>query len=394
MNSSKATKTTKSITALLLLLSTSCNALSLVSENAQLARGRLQEALSSVNAAKLTLSPELIIPEPTDPTVLLLQADAVSKLSSSLRTNAKANAAFVSGSVNAVKVFCMEQESARGNFPSPLPVIYCPSSNSASSDDDDQSEVLGEISSAGASGILYTILGGEEISSIEQITQDEQLSSAFQVALDNGMQLIPEVVLSKDVNTSLKSEEEMLSLIDALKDKCGGVDPVALIVTFGAYQSEEDTDDDTKAEEDASDDDDDDTEPVVYTPPPVTRALKKRIPILGSIRQAAGGGRIGSAVADLKTHGYTGAILRCECLPGFRMNPDLDFVGGFWAAAIGDLKSTKSKNFNFRSKVALERDVPMEWYNYQKDVMESGALGDMSAGEDPLDSDNGDYKGF
>lgn len=40
------------------------------------------------------------------------------------------------------------------------------------------------------------------------------------------------------------------------------------------------------------------------------------------------------------------------------MNPDLKVVGGFWSAAIGDMKSLKSKNFNFRSKVKLEKDVP------------------------------------
>ena len=84
---------------------------------------------------------------------------------------------------------------------------------------------------------------------------------------------------------------------------------------------------------------------------------------------------------------------------GYWMNPDLEFVGEFFlgGAAIGDLKSTKSKNFNFRTEVALERDIPMEWYNYQKDVMESGALGGGDAGNnptDPVDSDSGDYKGY
>ena len=108
----------------------------------------------------------------------------------------------------------------------------------------------------------------------------------------------------------------------------------------------------------------------------------------------AGGGRIGSAVQAHKESGFNGVILRCDCLPGYRMNPDLDFVKNFWGAAIGDLKSTKSKNFNFRSKVALERDIPMEWFKYQKSVMESGALGGNEPGANPLDSANGDYQGF
>lgn len=50
------------------------------SELAELARGRLREALRSP-AGKLTLSPEIIIPEPNDPTALLLQASEVTKTS-------------------------------------------------------------------------------------------------------------------------------------------------------------------------------------------------------------------------------------------------------------------------------------------------------------------------
>ena len=78
------------------------------------------------------------------------------------------------------------------------------------------------------------------------------------------------------------------------------------------------------------------------------------------------------------------------------MNPDLAVVGGFWSAAISDLKSLKSKSFSFRSKVKISKDVPMEWYNYQKDVMESGALGlgGGGGGDDGLNPDAGDYKGF
>jgi len=104
---------------------------------------------------------------------------------------------------------------------------------------------------------------------------------------------------------------------------------------------------------------------------------------------------MGAAVALHKEYGFKGCVLRCDCLPGYRMNPDLNFVGGFWGAAIGDLKRTKSKSFNFRSTIALDRDIPMEWYKYQKNVMESGALGspEGSAG-DPLDTSAGDYKGF
>jgi len=104
---------------------------------------------------------------------------------------------------------------------------------------------------------------------------------------------------------------------------------------------------------------------------------------------------MGASVKNYKEFGYTGTVLRCDCIPGIRMNPDLDLVGGFWSAAIGDLKSTRSKTFNFRSKVPLDKDVPMEWFNYQKDIMDSGALGGPDdAGVSSLEQSNGDYQGF
>ena len=357
------------------------------SESAKLAKYRLQESLSSISG-KLTLSPEIVLPEPNDPTALLLQASEVTKLSTRIRTSAKANAAWVAGSLNTLKSFCAEQETARGNFPGPVPVIFCDSAfNSGSEDKDENSNIrpeISELAQAGVSGLLSCVLGGKEISSVDEIETDEELGAAFASAIENGIQLIPEVVLSPEKKWS---EEDVTSLVEAVCTKCGGdEDPACIVLTVNPSQ---DNDDDS--ESNASDENDEEE----LLLPIVSKEIKKRLPILGSVRALAGGNRMGSAVADLKKAGFTGAFLRSDCVPGFRMNPDLDFVGGFWSAAIGDLKSTKSKNFNFRSKVQLDRDIPLEWYNYQKDVMESGALGSPGGGgPDPLDTDNGDYQGF
>jgi len=90
-------------------------------------------------------------------------------------------------------------------------------------------------------------------------------------------------------------------------------------------------------------------------------------------------------------------LSRSECVPGYRMNPDLQFVSGFWTAAISDIKSTKSKSFNFRSKIDQgfkDRDLPMEWYNYQKDVMDSGSLGESIPTPGNVNTGNGDFVGF
>lgn len=292
-----------------------------------------------------------------------------------MRNNAKANAVFVSGSLNAIRAFCTEQETARGNFPSPLPVIVCDTSYGG-----EDSVEFSDLAEAGASGVLHSILGGKKVSSVDDIKADDNIVCAFEAARDSGIQLIPELVLSHETDFD---EAQMTDIVEALTEKCGA-EPAALLLTIGSYQNDDDDDDDSGEGEEVKE----------VKLPKVSKALKKRIPILGSVREVAGGGRIGSSVSKFKECGFNGAVLRCECLPGFRMNTDLDLVGGFWSAAIGDLKSTKSKTFNFRSKVSLEKDVPMEWFNYQKDIMESGALGGDDPGISPLDSGTGAYQGF
>eukprot|EP00562_Extubocellulus_spinifer_P004360 CAMPEP_0178523472 /NCGR_PEP_ID=MMETSP0696-20121128/29109_1 /TAXON_ID=265572 /ORGANISM="Extubocellulus spinifer, Strain CCMP396" /LENGTH=92 /DNA_ID=CAMNT_0020154705 /DNA_START=28 /DNA_END=303 /DNA_ORIENTATION=- len=84
------------------------------SEAAATAKLILHQSLSSPSGKKLTYTPELSIPEPSDPTALLLQSTEVGKLSQQLRDVAKANCVVVGGSVGALTTFCGEQENARG----------------------------------------------------------------------------------------------------------------------------------------------------------------------------------------------------------------------------------------------------------------------------------------
>ncbi|GMI19823.1 hypothetical protein TeGR_g6541 [Tetraparma gracilis] len=63
---------------------------------------------------------------------------------------------------------------------------------------------------------------------------------------------------------------------------------------------------------------------------------------------------------------------------------------------LASLRSAKSRTFaGFRSKVVLDikYDVPKQWANYQKDVMDSEALGKSEIKEGDA-GDSGDYKGF
>lgn len=327
--------------------------LSSVAERSQLAKSRLNEALSSPSG-KLTLSPEIIIPDPTDPTAILLQASAVQALSETIRSS-KANAAFLEGSTQAVRTFLSEQEQARGSFPGPVPVVYC-----GNEDEDYTDEELQQLSESGCAGMSVTMT----------LDAFEEHVDACKQALDCGLQPVPEVIISEEAAKSW-TEEDVAGLVDTLTSAFD-MEPVSVLLTI-----------------ESSDDSDDDAEQV--TLPPVSKDLSKKIPILGSVNAP---GKISEELARFKEAGFTGAVLRATCLPTFR-TPDLEPVARFWGSTISDLKSTRSKSFSFRSKNKMEKSVISEWAKYSKDVVESGAIGDVGqdAGE-KLDTEAGDYKGF
>eukprot|EP00984_Skeletonema_dohrnii_P013145 scaffold5416_cov113-Skeletonema_dohrnii-CCMP3373.AAC.5 len=365
--------------SLALLLLQNVNALSITeSSRAQTARSRLSEAFRSPSK-KLTLHPEIVLPEPSDPTALLLRASEVTKLSQVLRTRAKANAVFVEGTVDALAPMGKEQEDARGNFPGPVPIVY------SLTDSANLSSSLEELQTVdGVEGVMLSFFGGKEIDSVDaylEEAKDSAITDMCSAIWEAGLQPIPELVLSPG---SEWSEEDVERLVDAVKDTCGGLDPVSIVFTNGETA-------DSEEEESNEEEEEEDSTPALSIP----ASVSKRTAFIGSIRTNAGGGRMNLATSQLSTDKFNGAFLRADCVPGYRLNPDLNVVGGFWSAAMGDLKSLKSKNFSFRSKVKLEKDVPMEWYNYQKDIMDSGALGKPSGGPDPtLNSEGGDYKGF
>lgn len=280
---------------------------------------------------------------------------------------------FVEGSVDALTPLGKEQESARGNFPGPVPIIC---SLNIDEIDKDRLESLANID--GVEGVLVPFCVTKGISSVDSYAEEISGKPLTELCGDiwaAGMQPIPEIIVSKG---SEWNDEQVISLIDAVKETCGGLDPVSIV--FTSQESEEDS-------EEAND----------LSTPEITipTSIKKRIAFVGSIRTTAGEGRMNQAISQLSSCNFSAAFLRADCVPGYRMNPDLNVVGGFWAAALSDLKSLKSKSFSFRSKVKIENDVPMAWYNYQKDVMDSGALGLSGGGPDPtLNTDAGDYKGF
>lgn len=327
-------------------------------------KGRLRDALSSLSG-KLTLSPEIVIPEPTDPTAILLQSNAIKVLSERIRTQAKANSAWLAGSPTSVQTFCTEQEDSRGNFPGPVPVVYCGSETNVEA-----------LAGTGIEGMLVQANNGEPLESIESLQDDTNLQSIFQAATESGIVPIPEIVIG-DSTAASWDEETTQRLVDTLESALGD-EPACLLITINP---------------DGSADEDDEEDEKQVSLPRVSKPLSKRLPIVGSVRAKAGDNRMGVETERFKEAGFTGTVLRSDCVPGFRMNPDLDLVGRFWGACIGDLKSTKSKSFQFQTRNYLDKSVPLEWARYQKDVLDSGALGEA---EDniPVDMANGDYQGF
>lgn len=368
----------------------------------------LAQSFSSPSG-KLTLSPEILIDDPSTPTGLLLQSSAVSSLSEALRTKAKANGAFVScASLSSLKIFCKEQEDARGNFPGPIPVIYCGKPKDADKtplpdDDDADADVVdwNEVAAAGAAGILVST---SIVSSIDDVTQDATFAQRCQAAWEAGLPPIPEITVLDTLATTWK-EDDMEQLVAKITNSIGEggggpTDPAMILLSIQQTTSstattnvdnQDDNNNKNKEEEEESEEGEEATLPL----PTISRALGRRIPILGSIRTSAGANRLGEETARWKAAGFTGALLRQECLPGWRNKPSIEYVSDFWAACIGDLKSTRSKTFDFRSRNLMEKSMPVEWAKYQKSVLDSGALGEAEDNsEGGFNPNNGDYQGF
>ena len=310
------------------------------SPRAEISRSRLTEAFRSPSK-KLTFHPEVLLPDPSDPTALLLRATEVKKLSQALRTKAKANAVFVEGTVDALTPMGKDQEDARGNFPGPVPIIYI------LGEDNNLSSCLERLGNVdGVEGMLVPLFGGKQIDSVDSYVEESlnnpTLAGDFLAIWNAGLQPIPEIVLSFD---SVWPEEDVIRLVDAVQNTCGGLDPVSIVFTSAVGD---------KAADENGDGLDEPQTPNITIP----ASISKRTTFIGSVRTTAGEGRMNAAISELSSCNFNGAFLRADCVPGYRFNPDLSVVGGFWSAAIGDLKSLKSKSFSFRSKVKLTKDVP------------------------------------
>ena len=371
---------------------------------AEQARLILSQALSSPSAKKLTYSPELVIPEPLDWTSIALQTNAIQALSTQLR-QAKANVLFVQpAAVTALQTMATEQASVLGNFPGPVPLVYCLAEPAAYEDSTQEAlqSQLTEIATAGATGILVPIT--------DWSTPGGAWQTLCQTALDCGLQPIPELLVSQDTSTTTGVASWMDQVCSTL-----GFDPVAVVLTRQT-KDDDDGDESDAMEEDemvstlsvstlpyetSNDDNNNDQEEASSRKAPI----KTRIPILGSIQIPVGEGRLQAESNRLQqTAGYfCGALLRNSCLPrGLQLDDNnsknslqiLELLGPFWASCLNDLKSTKSKSFSFRAKNHMEKSVATEWGNYQKSVMESGALGDPNESYSVVDEAAGEYKGF
>jgi hypothetical protein len=338
----------------------------------------LDREVFSSPSGKLTYSPEIVVPEPKDATAILLLSNSVQILSQRIR-QAQANAAFLEGSVDALRTFCNEQATAAGNFPGPVPVIYCSSEKARPSNSG-----FKEVRDAGAKGVLIPVdwqPGGQDddFAALDQ----GQFVLSCQAAADAGLAVIPELRVAHgdeiEVNHVVKRIENALS---------NG--PAAIVLTYAGPPTVDAIDDDDDKDDQSATADVAASAPL----PSVSKETTRRIPVLCSVRAEAGENRLADAADRVKAAGYSGAFLRSECLPGFRLQLDMEILSSFWQACISDLKSTRSKSFSFRAKNNMEVSAATKWGNYQKNVLESGALGDPNDSYSVVDSAAGEYKGF
>lgn len=330
--------------------------------SAEISRNKLAAAFASPSG-KLTLSAELVIPEPKDATSILLLSNAVQILSERIRS-CKTNAAFVHGSLTALQTLTNEQATARGNFPGPVPVVYC-----------DGSEDFENVASAGADGVMVQVCDGVELNSILEITSNAAWTEVCRAVVKAGLQPIPEITVNQEMAATW-SADDVETLVTAVIDAVG-MEPVSIILTVNPPINNNDEVEDT-----------------IVLIPTIPKAAAKRVPILGSVRATAGDNRLSEETIRYKDAGFSGTVLRSECVPGFRLQPNLEIVGKFWQACITDLKSTRSKSFSFRSKNKMNVSLATKWGNYQKNIIESGALGDPNESSSLVDTAAGDYQGF
>lgn len=311
-------------------------------------------------SGKLTYSPELVVPESRDPTAILLLSNSIQVLSQRIRKS-QANAAFLEGSMDALRTFCNEQAAATGSFPGPVPVIYCNAKTKASFKD---------IHDAGAKGVLIpvdwkgTTHGSLNVAFVE----------ACNAAADVGLAVIPELCVENGVDIDM---DQAVACFESVLSK----GPAAIVLSYAIPP-------------DAADEDSSPAAANANTLPSVSKQTTKRIPVLYSVWTQAGENRLADAAERVKGAGYTGAFLRRQCLPGFGLQLDMEILSSFWEACVSDLKSTRSKSFSFRAKNNMEVSAATKWGNYQQNVMDSGALGDPKDSFSAVDSSAGEYKGF
>ena len=444
--------------ALGLSFSSSSSESSTTRRTAEENRVRISGALSSVVPGKLTYGVEVCVRPVLDPTAILLRSTTVATLGSRLK-DARANAVLFGRDdrdddrdddddddhLDLLRTLC--QQLSEGFVP--VPVLYrwkgpfegTKEGGATTSRSVTMKDRMTTVADAGASGVLFPWRprggNGREtklVSSIDEIvrTADDDdygwIRTFCEVALDSGLQPVPEITLNPLFVGSSKSSswsaDDCETIADAVSKSCGAFDPVALVLTVGdvgildgAPASSSSSSSSLSA--------------ATADPPKITTTtswMERGTSILGSVRRRTTIEDIREAASELKSEdggkrgGYSGALLRYDCIPTstttttpMTMMTDITTttttnhkddglarVGTFWSDVLRDLKSAKSKTFAFRSKNNMDTDLPTAWSKLRKSVAESGALGypeettsgGGSTDTSSFDASGGDYKGF
>eukprot|EP00617_Octactis_speculum_P020925 CAMPEP_0185762820 /NCGR_PEP_ID=MMETSP1174-20130828/21791_1 /TAXON_ID=35687 /ORGANISM="Dictyocha speculum, Strain CCMP1381" /LENGTH=324 /DNA_ID=CAMNT_0028444665 /DNA_START=41 /DNA_END=1015 /DNA_ORIENTATION=- len=289
---------------------------------------------------RITLSVELATANDAD-------EKEVSELSQLCRVKAKTSCIFVK-ELEMLKIIVGEQQTAIGNFPGPVPVLYEPSGSSDT--------YVAEVAAAAAAGAdAFVIPVGEMMTSeTDGIIMPE---SDVVSAADGKLELIPELKLAGSV-----SEDELLGALDTIRHSVA-FDTVILSCDFP-------------------------------TAPSLPKELVKSTTVIGRVSVDPGAGQLSEAVQTFEKCGYNGAVISSTCVP--RMIGVVG-SGAYWQAALTSLKKRSSSKFaGVRTRVSTKWSgdaAPTAWLEYFQEAADTSGWLDSGA-EEVIDSDGGDWKGF
>lgn len=252
----------------------------------------------------------------------------------------------VRGRGSLIEHICNEQAEARGMFPGPVPVMYIPAPGET------VQEGIADLAKAGVSGVMIS-----------------QTIGAEGVPLD-------QAVAALAAEAAAVHSADLQAIVEIIVDAAAGEDDSLVPKVLGDIQSKVRADGVVVS---AS------AGPLM--PPPTSMEVEM---VVGGVR--APWNTIRSACDEMHAMGYSGALLRSECMPLAARR--IEDWGDFWKNIVMNVRSAKSKTLTIMVGQQQEKDAMQA---YVEKVKSSGQFDNLGKGESlggDFDSSRGDFVGF